>query len=100
MIAEGVSQLMRKPQNIDLSKNSKILRILCNTHNLMTIVDLSLRKSKYLKINFEMEQVDISKLSTSLTECYDVIISLFSSLCMNINEHKENKLNEKSMLKR
>ena len=55
MIASGIEQLLRKPQDIDLSKHSHIVKSLVRTHNLMTIVDLCLRKSKYVKVSFQMQ---------------------------------------------
>jgi hypothetical protein len=48
MIQEGVEQLLKQPQEIDLTPQSQIIKFLRETHNFMTIVDICLRKADYL----------------------------------------------------
>lgn len=56
MIHDAVEQLLKQPKEIDLSEKSHIISFLRETHNFMTIVDISLRKAQYLKRSLQFEK--------------------------------------------
>ena len=81
MIQEGVEQLLKQPQEIDLTPQSQIIKFLRETHNFMTIVDICLRKADYLK-----QKLDSIGIQNKIVECYNVIIHIFSALTQDIRD--------------
>jgi hypothetical protein len=87
MIQEGVEQLLKQPQEIDLTPQSQIIKFLRETHNFMTIVDICLRKADYLNRSLKFEQqLDSIGIQDKIVECYNVIIHIFSALTQDIRD--------------
>lgn len=82
LINDGVSQLEKKPEVLNLKQ---VVPVLTRLKDFLTIVDLALRKAKYLQ---EFGGQDSEKM---LKECYEVVLDLFSALDQSIQEQQLNR---------